>query len=486
MPFWIQKARFFGIKISMSAPIPKVILALLLLAVFVLPNFTILAEEGGEQERIEETQEQDERNITLLQERETLEKELEELEKQIAQYEGNISATQLEKKSFQNQIYILQNKIKKLDLQIYQSDTMIKDVGLQIKDTEGSIEKTSSKIEELKESLVEVLRLIYEKDQKSAIEILLSSQRLSDFFEEVAALESLSDRNRELLENIRNLKSSLQNQKISLGDEKSEIEELLKIQLLQKKESQSTKTEQEWLLESTKGQESEYQRLLSESKKRAQEIRARIFELIGVPKAPTFGEALELALYVEKITGVRPALLLAVLTQESRIGQNVGQCYLPEDPAENLKRRVMAAGPPASKRDDVFYFLKITQELGRDPYSTPISCPMQYGWGGAMGPAQFIPTTWADPHSSPTKVSYKERVEELTKNAPADPWQINDAFLAAALYLGDYGAKSRTANSEWRAAMIYFSGSTNTEYRFYGDSVLRIAEQYEQDIKELE
>ncbi|GAH47901.1 unnamed protein product, partial [marine sediment metagenome] len=57
----------------------------------------------------------------------------------------------------------------------------------------------------------------------------------------------------------------------------------------------------------------------------AAEIRARIFELIGVPKAPTFGEALDIAKYVEGITGARPAFLLAILQQESAIGKNVGQ-----------------------------------------------------------------------------------------------------------------------------------------------------------------
>jgi len=33
--------------------------------------------------------------------------------------------------------------------------------------------------------------------------------------------------------------------------------------------------------------------------------------------------------------------------------------------------------------------------------------------------------------------------------------------------------------------MIYFSGSTNTRYRFYGDSVLAIADRYERDISYL-
>ena len=128
------------------------------------------------------------------------------------------------------------------------------------------------------------------------------------------------------------------------------------------------------------------------------------------------------------------------------------------------------------RKGDVNDFLTTCKELGRDPYSTPVSCPMSFGYGGAMGPAQFIPSTW---------VVYKNRVKAIT-GKPADPWNIKDAFLAAALYLSDYGAMKQTYNGEWRAAMIYFSGSTNTKYRFYGDSVMSITSRFSKDIEALE
>jgi len=123
----------------------------------------------------------------------------------------------------------------------------------------------------------------------------------------------------------------------------------------------------------------------------------------------------------------------------------------------------------------MFLCLQITAELKRDPFNTPVSCPMSFGWGGAMGPAQFIPSTW---------MVYRDRLKEIKKE-PADPWDIKDAFLAAALYLADYGADKRDYQSEWKAAMIYFSGTTSSKYRFYGDSVIKIAQQYEEDIAKL-
>jgi len=436
--------------------------------------------------------------------REECESLLKKYEEEIKKYEQNIQKTEKEKKTLQNQIYLLKQKIDKLKLEIEQSNVMIRDVSLQIKDTQESIEKTSQKIEAQKRKLVEILRTVYEMDKKSLIEILISEKNLSGFFDNLMYLEILNSKTKDLLDVVKNLKISLEDQKMILEKEKENLERILKMQTLQKQESENLKKEKEHLSKLT---EAQYQKLLVEKKeieKEAAKIRARIFELIGVPEAPTFGEAYELAKWVEKITGVRPAFLLAVLTQESNLGKNVGQCLLKEPKTgEGIRVKtgerqpgVMAPGPPYHpRRNDVKYFLEITQELGRDPFNTLVSCPIndpklglipgKNSWGGAMGPAQFIPTTWADPKSSPTGVSYKDRIAKIT-GKPADPWSIKDAFLAAALYLADYGAAKRTRDAEWRAAMIYFSGSTNARYSFYGNSVMAIASRYEEDIKVLE
>ena len=119
---------------------------------------------------------------------------------------------------------------------------------------------------------------------------------------------------------------------------------------------------------------------------------------------------------------------------------------------------------------DIPYFLKIIKELnekkglGLDPFETLVSCPMSFGWGGAMGPAQFIPSTWF--------LHYKERVEKFTGNV-ADPWDFRDASLAAALYLKD-GIKKY--GSEGKAIQTYFCGSPRGTYwcRWYERNVLSL------------
>ncbi len=441
-----------------------IVAASLVLAFFAqqFPAFTAQAQTTREQERIQ------------------LEEELKKLEEEIKQTENSVVKTQQQKKTLQNQITVLRGKIQKLDLQISQSNKLIKDLRMQIGDTTLSIQRTQGHIDATKEQLREILRLMYEESQKPKLEVLLSGSKLSEFFDNVVALEMVNVRNEELFAQLEDLNQTLQAQKQDLEKEKSEEENFVKIQMLQKQENQSIETSQKKLLTETQGKEAEYQKILADKKKKAQEIRTRIFELVGIPDAPTFGEAVEIAKYVSSRTGVRAELLLAVLTQESNLGKNVGQCYLKNaetgDGVVASNGRSFKAVMKPSR--DVQPFLTITKELGRDPFKTPVSCPIPSvgGYGGAMGPAQFIPSTW---------MGYRPRLEAML-GRPGDPWKIADAFTAAALYLKDAGAGAKTYSAEWKAAMIYFSGSTNLKYRFYGDSVMAIVRQYEQDIKTLE
>ncbi|MBU0476688.1 lytic murein transglycosylase [Patescibacteria group bacterium] len=456
--------------------ISKIVLLFILFSTLVLPNFA-LSEENLEESCLL-LADKGCQNIGADECRKQLEKCEEYYNKETAKIEADLSKTEQEKKTLQNKVYSLNQKVKNLNYQISQSNLIIKDLGFQIQDTKSSIETTSSEIENSREMLADILRTIYEEEQRSVIEVLLSGEELSDFFDNLVALDILNSQSRELLQGIKILKGGLEKQEQSLTEEKGDLEQIVRVQSLQKEKNNETKKEQEYYLKIT---EEEYQKQLQEkekAQKKAADIRARIFELIGVSEAPTFGEALELAKSVEEITGVRPALLLAVLTQESNIGKNVGQCYLKDpDTGDGVVARSGAElSRVMSPKRDVPPFLKITKELGRDPYETLVSCPMSFGWGGAMGPAQFIPSTW---------ISYKDRLKTI-KGKPADPWNIKDAFLAAALYLSDYGAAKQTYDGEWKAAMIYFSGSTNTRFRFYGDSVMEITAQYDKDIAAIE
>ena len=411
---------------------------------------------------------------TPEEEKRALEDELKKLEAQITQYEQDVTKTKKEKQTLQSRIQALKGEIQKLDLQISQGNLMIRDLGVQIKDTEKSVSTTEQQIGRYRERLAVIMRRLQGENQKSLIEILLGENELSDFFSNFVALERLNVQNQKLLASIKDLRCYLEEQKVSLADEKEDLEKVVSVQLLQKQRNVAAQKEQQTVLKQTEGKEQTYQQLLATSRQKAAEIRARIFELIGVPNAPTFGEAAELAKYVETVTNIRAAFLLAVLTQESNIGKNVGQCYLknPDTGAGTIAYNGKTVSKVMHPSRDAPHFLRITKELGRDPFGTAVSCPIPTvgGYGGAMGPGQFIPSTW---------VLIESKLKAVT-GGNVDPWSIKDSFMATGIFLRDLGG----VTNEWSAAMKYFSGSSWSKYEeFYGNSVMALANRYQQDIE---
>jgi len=229
--------------------------------------------------------------------------------------------------------------------------------------------------------------------------------------------------------------------------------QLKALQEIQRASLKIQQNEKSKLLTQTKGEEAAYQKMLTKAKADATAIKKRMYLLEGVGLSMTLEEAYKHAKFAADRTGTRPAFLLAVLKQESSWGTNVGTGTWKKD----MHTRDQKA------------FLQICDELNLDPNQMPVSRKPSYGWGGAMGPAQFLPATW---------LSYKDEVARLTGHNPPSPWNIDDAFTAAALKLANAGANQKTASAEWKAAMIYFAGSRwgKAVYSFYGDSVMELAE----------
>ena len=96
-----------------------------------------------------------------------------------------------------------------------------------------------------------------------------------------------------------------------------------------------------------------------------------------------------------------------------------------------------------------------------------------------MGPAQFLPNTW---------LGWKDRIAQITGHNPPSPWDIGDAFVGTGLKLGAAGATAGTYETEWKAAMIYFAGGNwdKPQYGFYGDSVMALADYFQEQINILE
>ena len=407
-------------------------------------------------------------------ERRELEAELDDLERQIDQYEVTISEYRREGSSLQSDINALQAKIDKIALQIRAIALSLTKLNGEIRETGSRISQVENNIDSSKNALGVLLRETYKEDRRGLIEILLENPSLSDFFGSVNDLLVIQDSLRISVEKLSDLRGELIDQKELLAMERSDVEALKVYQLRQRSTVESSKGEKDYLLAVTKGKESAYQKLLLETQKSATEIRARIFRLLGGGEM-TFAQAYEFAKFAEQATGVRAALILAVLDRESALGSNVGRCQYNVNPYYPDRANNKTTMHPTR---DIPHFLAITGELGLDPENTLVSCPIPSdgAYGGAMGPAQFIPSTW---------VLYEKAVGRITGSKPASPWRNSDAFIATGLLLSDNGA----ATNELAAAARYYCGGRWERYvctHVYGQNVIDTARRFQQDINILE
>lgn len=389
-----------------------------------------------------------------------LETELSKLEGEIQIQQQILDTKKMESQTLERDIAIFDADIKKSELNIKAREIAISKLSDDIRGKEVKIVSLDEKILKEKRSLAQLIRKRDEIDSFSIVEVILSNQNLSDFFEDVDMFSSIELALSSSFSQIEQTKNVTNIQKESLIDKRQQEIELKEIQLLEKKKIESQKAEKKQILDISKGQEAIYQRILKDKQKSAAEIRSELFTLRG-STAISFEKAYEYATLAGKKTGVRPAFILGVIAEESNLGQNVGTGNWKTDMHPTRDRPV---------------FEQICERLGFNPDMMPVSKKPWYGWGGAMGPAQFIPSTW---------VLYENRISRLTGHTPPNPWDPFDAFVASGMLLSDNGASKGTRTAERLSALRYFAGwsnATKSAYSFYGDEVMDLADMYQKQI----
>ncbi len=406
-----------------------------------------------------------------------LESELASLEAEIAQKQKELEGQKGQSVSLSRDITILTTQINKAKLDIKARNLTITKLGGEITQKNTAIRSLTEKIEMEKESLAQLLRKSREIDDMSLLELMLSKKSLSEAYGDVDDFASLNKSIKNSIETISGVRNQTEVQKKSLEVKKNqEIDTKVALENA-KKLVETSEAQKKQLLSISKNKETEYQKVLADKAKRKNEILAMLFGLRDTAAIP-FGKALEYANYASSKTGVRPAFILAILTQESNLGTDQGSCYVTnfETGAGVSSRSGKTFTNVMKPTRDIEPFKAITASVGRDPYKTLISCPIGgYGYGGAMGPAQFIPSTWN---------LMKTRVASALGKTAADPWNPRDAFMASAIYLGDLGAKAGTYTSERTAACRYYGGgkACTTITSPYGNSVMKKADNIQKNM----
>ncbi|MEI6057555.1 MAG: hypothetical protein WCQ60_01105 [bacterium] len=380
------------------------------------------------------------------------------------QAENDLKTTKAQSASLTRDISVLNGQIKIAELNIKAKNLLIATLGKNINQKQQNINELNAKIQVGKATLTQLIQKTNEIDAVSLPEIILSGKNLTDVYTDIDTFASTEAALKTTFEQIRADEAQNLNEKNQLTTQQNSQIDAKQAIVADQVKIQAAENQKAALLKTSKNSEKTYAQVLAKKQAAAASIRAALFTLAGGSSAIPFGDALKYATTASVKTGVRPAFLLAILTQESALGANVGSCLVTDLATGNgVGKNTGSPFEQVMKAPrDTTPFVSITSALGLNWATIPVSCPIgsaRYyvgrGFGGAMGPAQFIPSTW---------LLFQSRISiALNKSvALVSPWNPQDAFMASALYLGDLGALNGSYTGETKAACSYFGTGGKT------------------------
>lgn len=237
-----------------------------------------------------------------------------------------------------------------------------------------------------------------------------------------------------------------------------------------KEELEDTKEEHEELLETKQAERNVIQSNITETNLTIADLQAKLTKLRRVLSSflgedYDLDDVIDAVEYADKKTGVRKEFLFAMLDKETDLGRFTGGCYYSKG-SNPVKSHMKDADRDA--------FKDIMDDLGYDKNDKKLSCWPGYGYGGAMGIAQFMPTTWN---------GWKDKIADKTDNDPANPWRLEDGVMGMALKLEAAGADKKS--KEHYAAKVYYCGGPSSPYwdnrcEAYADTVISWSDGYDE------
>lgn len=187
---------------------------------------------------------------------------IQKLEDEIKQYQGDLATLATKKKSLSNAIADLATTQKKLEAQIKLTQAKVDTTDLKIRQISSDISYKEDEIIGRVAALKEALLAIYESDTQSLLQIALSDESFSGFWNDLETLGQFSESVDTNVDLIKELKADLEAKNKSKIAEKGKLVNLQNDLSDQKKITLDNKKQTTQLLAQTKNKESEYQKIL--------------------------------------------------------------------------------------------------------------------------------------------------------------------------------------------------------------------------------
>ncbi|KKT46747.1 MAG: Peptidase M23 [Parcubacteria group bacterium GW2011_GWC2_44_17] len=234
-----------------------------------LPILEIGGEDDAENNSITE----------LNQDLKTRREAVDALKLQAEEYRGKVIAHRNEAFTLKNQLLILDAQIAKISVEIQTKEQEIEITKLDIRGIELRIEQLKKIIGRQKERIADILRIVYQNQEKSELEILLLNDSLSDFFNHAQYIENLHDGLHKQLIELKSANEELESEEVSIKAKQDALERQKKSfedQQYGLKDQERVKTQ---LLEETRESENTFRTLLQELKSQEESVNEEIILL---------------------------------------------------------------------------------------------------------------------------------------------------------------------------------------------------------------
>jgi peptidoglycan hydrolase CwlO-like protein len=358
----------------------------------------------------------------------------EEIQSHIDDYNKKLKDAQKELDSLQSQQY------KNLT-QISATKALVNSLTTNIASKEAELKNLNAQAELNKTMLAEYIRQLYYSNQESdpVLQLTVFQGDLDKMVSGTDNIVSIKAKIVDALQIIDDAKTKAEKAKTDLANQQQSKQQTLKIQ--QAQQAQVNEDIQDT------------QATIQELNSKLSKLRSNLSALLG--EDVSSDDIVKAAKIASSATGVRKDFLLGELVVESDLGRFTGGCTYDKSKMGSTNLSI---------------FKDICSSLGYNYKKMKVSCALSYGIGGAMGIAQFMPTTWK---------GYKDRIASATGHNPPDPWSVVDGVTAMALYLKNKGADHKSG--ERNAAAAYYCGSNLSRKvcQDYAKKVLYWADNYE-------
>ena len=192
--------------------------------------------------------------------------QIDDLKNQIAQLQKQLNATSAQKQTLQSAITVLDLNIQKITKSIALTNAQIIRKDAEIARYSGGIATTTTKIGATQTEVGDSLIQLDRHDAEPLALQLLSNDSLSSFFDEAAALEAVRSNLQDVIQQLSDLKTDLQNSKNAAQQRRRELASL-QANLAQQQQSLAiARQTQSDLLVQTKNTEANYQKMLAQKK----------------------------------------------------------------------------------------------------------------------------------------------------------------------------------------------------------------------------